>query len=969
MAMNFKFSNLLGSPYRGGNLLLVGSDLLSAGGNRVLQVDLNESAGSALPFESLGQLRTLCLSPDGLLLLAIDVEGKALLINRKRQVLLHHFSFKGPVATAKFSPDGQFIACAVQRLVQVWRTPGFQKSVAPMQLHRTYGQCHADITALDWSEDSQWVAAVSKDLSARVFSLNPIPDYVPPTLTGHRTTPVGVFWAGRRVAATADLAGEDAPALLTVGKDGAVFYWMYDPAPPDTHPTPQGYAQVHGKHRKRKAPDTDPIQPNTAAANGNRGLQKKGLSDSEHDERDSHGDTSGDVNSGSSEGGEAVGVEQSRTQAAGADSTEDAAEILASTSEATEDQPQRQQQEQTMSFASGRWRLGAKHFFNQRGAQVTALDYHRETGMLVVGFSNGIFDLFEMPKFDNIHTLSVSRSAINAITFSRAGDWIALGCAALGQLLVWEWRSESYILKQQGHYYDISTSAFSPDGTNLATGADDSKVKIWNVQSGFCFVTFSDHTAPVTAVAFLPSGSVVVSASLDGTVRAFDLVRYRNFRTMTSPHPVQFVSLAVDPAGEVICAGSLDTFQVYVWSVRTGRLLDVLAGHEGPVAGLAFSPTQSLLASASWDKTVRTWDVFSGKGGVEALQHSHDVLALAYRPDGKLLASATLDGQIYLWDPQEAQLLGSIEGRRDLAGGRLSSDRRALGNSTSGQCFTSLAFSADGAFLLAGGSTKYVCMYDVEEKVMLRRFQISHNRSLDGVLDLLNSKNMTEAGPVDLIDDEADDVDDVLPPPPEGGPGSAADMPGTGSKRRAAIRSRAVTLSPTGQTWAAATTEGLLLYSLDQGLVFDPTDLTEDITPAAAHRALGNRAFLRALLIALRLKDPEVLRHVIMSTPPSQVSSVAAGVSSSSVPQVLVALASYLADSPHLEFLLCWLRHVCLKHGKTLQLEKAAVVMPAIRSLQRVLSKTHEDLSAACDSNMYTLQYLCAAGQNGQSVK
>ena len=104
-----------------------------------------------------------------------------------------------------------------------------------------------------------------------------------------------------------------------------------------------------------------------------------------------------------------------------------------------------------------------------------------------------------------------------------------------------------------------------------------------------------------------------------------------------------------------------------------------------------------------------------------------------------------------------------------------------------------------------------------------------------------------------------------------GGPGSVENLPGTGSKRRAAVRSRAVTLSPTGQTWAAATTEGLLLYSLDQGLVFDPTDLTEDITPAAAHKALANRAFLRALLIALRLKDPEVVRHVVMAIPPSQV--------------------------------------------------------------------------------------------------
>ncbi len=43
--------------------------------------------------------------------------------------------------------------------------------------------------------------------------------------------------------------------------------------------------------------------------------------------------------------------------------------------------------------------------------------------------------------------------------------------------------------------------------------------------SGFCFVTFSDHTAPVTDVKFLPSGHALVSASLDGTVRAFDLVR------------------------------------------------------------------------------------------------------------------------------------------------------------------------------------------------------------------------------------------------------------------------------------------------------------------------------------------------------------------------------------------------------------------------------------------------------------
>ena len=138
------------------------------------------------------------------------------------------------------------------------------------------------------------------------------------------------------------------------------------------------------------------------------------------------------------------------------------------------------------------------------------------------------------------------------------------------------------------------------------------------------------------------------------------VLRYRNFRTFTAPQPAQFASLAVDAAGEVVAAGALDTFAVYVWSVKTGRMLDVLAGHEGPVCALAFSPTLPILASASWDKTVRLWDVFAGKGCTESLPHTHDVLALSFRPDGKQMCSATLDGQLYFWDPVDGVLQGTI---------------------------------------------------------------------------------------------------------------------------------------------------------------------------------------------------------------------------------------------------------------------------------------------------------------------
>ena len=60
------------------------------------------------------------------------------------------------------------------------------------------------------------------------------------------------------------------------------------------------------------------------------------------------------------------------------------------------------------------------------------------------------------------------------------------------------------------------------------------------------------------------------------------------------------------------------------------------------------------------------------------------------------------------------------------------------------------------------------------------------------------------------------------------------------------------------------------MYSLDDALVFDPTDLGSDVTPAAAAAALRSGAFLRAFLLALRLNQPELLRHVILSTPPQQ---------------------------------------------------------------------------------------------------
>ncbi|KAJ3195125.1 hypothetical protein HK101_001036 [Irineochytrium annulatum] len=604
-----------------------------------------------------------------------------------------------------------------------------------------------------------------------------------------------------------------------------------------------------------------------------------------------------------------------------------------------------------------KWTLESRHYFNQNHAKIVSADFHQESGLLVVGFTSGIFGIWELPDFNNIHTLSISQKRIDAVTINPSGDWLAFGCSKLGQLLVWEWKSESYILKQQGHQHEMNCLSYSPDGQYIVTGGDDGKVKLWNTQSGYCFVTFTNHSAGIQAVDFAKKGQVVFSASLDGTIRAFDMVRYRNFRTFTSPTPAQFGCLAVDPSGELVCAGSVDTFEIFIWSVQTGKLLEILSGHEAPISSLIFSPIEGRLVSGSWDRNVKTWDVFSRSMNTESFEHGTEVLALAYRPDGRQIAVATLDGQITMWDIEFGRQVGTIDGRNDIAGGRRSTDRVTAANVSSSQHFTSICYTVDGTCLIAGGNSKYVCIYNLKTSILIKKFQISHNLSLDAMHEELDSRNMTDAGPKDLIDDSGDlsDLEDRLD---RSLPGAQKGDLSLRANTKVEARTKGVKFSPTGRTWAAASTEGLLIYSLDDFINFDPFDLEIDITPETIVAALRERdEFLRALIMAFRLGERAMVEIVYSETPHTEIPVVVKSLPQKYLGRLLAFLVEQVDKNPNFHFNLLWCNSVTRYHGQYLK-DHSQEFASVLRGLVKAISKIYESLSKVTNENIYSIGYL-----------
>jgi len=179
------------------------------------------------------------------------------------------------------------------------------------------------------------------------------------------------------------------------------------------------------------------------------------------------------------------------------------------------------------------------------------------------------------------------------------------------------------------------------------------------------------------------------------------------------------------------------------------------------------------------------------------------------------------------------------------------------------------------------------------------------------------------------------------------------------SKRRYKRDSRTncIRFSPTGLAWAAASTEGLLIYSVDDGLSFDPFDLSVELTPQSVLSTLQKQSYLEALVMAFRLNEKTIINRVYEGIPYDEIRLVARQLPTTYVPRLLGVSAEVLERGPRLEWGLRWIREVLSVHGRWIR-ERSVELASVLREVKRAVSSFESIVAKLCDENTATLAYL-----------
>ncbi|KAL9245817.1 hypothetical protein vseg_019423 [Gypsophila vaccaria] len=254
---------------------------------------------------------------------------------------------------------------------------------------------------------------------------------------------------------------------------------------------------------------------------------------------------------------------------------------------------------------------------------------------------------------------------------------------------------------------DVTTLDWNGDGSLLATGSYDGQARIWSI-NGDLKSTLTRHKGPIFSLKWNRKGDYLLSGSCDKTAIVWDVKTQepkQQFEFHTGP------TLDVDWRNNVSFATSSTDTMIYVCKIGETSPIKTFAGHQGEVNCVKWDPTGTLLASCSDDNTAKIWSMKQDNYVHDLKEHLKEIYTIRWSPTGPatnnpnqqlLLASASFDSTVKIWDVEHGKLVHSLNGHREAV--------------------YSVAFSPNGEYLASGSFDRSLHVWSLKEGKIVKTY-------------------------------------------------------------------------------------------------------------------------------------------------------------------------------------------------------------------------------------------------------